>query len=164
MSRHSQAAVSSLRLAALVALALGSNPAPTIAQSADLTAAVARMAKVGRASSPTFSPDGRRIAFVSDLTGVPQIWTVPVEGGWPTLVTADNDPVGGVAWSPAGDWLAYTLAPGGGMNTQVYVVRAGRIRTEAVDLWGQGDEPVLRLDSRRPSIGARREHEEPCGD
>src|SRR5215204_1480048 len=100
MSRHSQATVSSLRLAALVALALGSNPAPTIAQSADLTAAVGRMAKVGRASSPTFSPDGRRIAFVSDLIGVPQIWTVPVEGGWPTLVTADNDPVGGVAWSP----------------------------------------------------------------
>jgi dipeptidyl aminopeptidase/acylaminoacyl peptidase len=125
MSRHSQATVSALRLlAALIALALGSNPAPAIAQpSADLTAAVARMAKIGRAGSPTFSPDGRRIAFVSDLTGVPQIWIVPVEGGWPTLVTADDDPVGGVAWSPAGDWLAYTLAPGGGMNTQVYVVR-----------------------------------------
>ena len=91
--------------------------------SSDLAATVARMAKVGRATSGTFSPDGKRVAFVSDLTGIPQIWIVPVEGGWPTLVTADNDPVAGVVWSPTGDWLAYTLAPGGGMNTQVYVVK-----------------------------------------
>ena len=81
------------------------------------------MAKVGRAGSPTFSPDGTKVAFVSDLSGTPQIWVVPVEGGWPTLVTADNDPVASVSWSPGGDWLAYTLAPGGGMNTQVYIAR-----------------------------------------
>ena len=84
---------------------------------------VARMAKVGRASSPTFSPDGKRIAFVSDSTGTPQIWVVPVEGGSPAAVTADTDPVGSVEWSPTSDWLAYTLAPGGGMNTQVYVIK-----------------------------------------
>jgi dipeptidyl aminopeptidase/acylaminoacyl peptidase len=89
----------------------------------DLSAAVARMAKIGRAFSPSFSPDGKRIAFISDLSGMPQLWVVSTEGGWPTLVTTDNDPVGSVMWSPASDWLAYTLAPGGGMNTQVYVVR-----------------------------------------
>jgi dipeptidyl aminopeptidase/acylaminoacyl peptidase len=97
---------------------------PFAQSSSDLRETVARMAKVGRAASPTFSPDGARLAFVSDLTGVPQIWTVPVEGGWPTLVTADSDPVGNVVWSPTSDWLAYTLAPGGGMNTQVYVVKS----------------------------------------
>ena len=95
------------------------------AQAAESTATlVTRMAKVGRAGSPTFSPDGKRIAFVSDLNGVPQIWVVPTEGGWPTLITNDNDPVGSVTWSPTSDWLAYSLAPGGGMNTQVYVIKA----------------------------------------
>lgn len=130
MSRHPRTAIMLLVPAALVFLAPGSTltlsiaPASTFAQpSFDLPAAVARMARIGRASSPSFSHDGRRIAFVSDLTGVPQIWTVPVEGGWPTQVTADSDPVGGVIWSPTSDWLAYTLAPGGGMNTQVYLVR-----------------------------------------
>ena len=95
------------------------------AQSAETTSAlVTRMAKVGRAGSPTFSPDGKRLAFVSDLSGVPQIWVMPTEGGWPTLLTNDNDPVGQVIWSPTSDWLAYSLAPGGGMNTQVYVLKA----------------------------------------
>src|ERR1051326_59345 len=93
------------------------------AQTSNATATlVTRMAKVGRASSASFSPDGKRLAFVSDLNGVPQIWTMPVEGGFPTLVTNDNDPVGGVIWSPTSEWLAYSLAPGGGMNTQVYVI------------------------------------------
>jgi Tol biopolymer transport system component len=30
--------------------------------------------------------------------------------------------ISAVAWSPDGVWLAFVLAPGGGMNTQVYVV------------------------------------------
>jgi dipeptidyl aminopeptidase/acylaminoacyl peptidase len=42
---------------------------------------------------------------------------------WPELVTALDDPVSGVDWSPDGDWLAFSLAPGGGMNEQVYLVR-----------------------------------------
>ncbi len=90
----------------------------------DLTDKVTRMAKIGRAGSPTFSPDGKRLAFISDLNGIPQIWIVPTQGGWPTLVTNDNDPVGQVIWSPTSEWLAYSLAPGGGMNTQIYIVKS----------------------------------------
>ncbi len=97
---------------------------PTGSTQQDLTQKVTRLAKVGRAGSPSFSPDGKRLAFISDLNGIPQIWVVPTQGGWPTLVTNDNDPVGEVIWSPTSDWLAYSLAPGGGMNSQVYVVKS----------------------------------------
>jgi Tol biopolymer transport system component len=89
----------------------------------DLETTVARMARIGSASSPSFSPDGARLAFVSNLGGLPQVWSVPVEGGWPEAVTALDDPVGFVEWSPDGSQLAFTLAPGGGMNEQVYLVR-----------------------------------------
>lgn len=89
----------------------------------DLETAVSLMAKIGASSQPSFSPDGRRVAFISNLSGVPQVWIAPSDGGWPSMVTGLDDPVGGVLWSPNGDWLAISVAPGGGMNQQVYLVR-----------------------------------------
>ena len=90
------------RFAIALALALAAAPAR-----ADETAdAVARMMRIGSCNSPSFSPDGKRVAFLYNVTGTPQVWTVPSQGGWPTQVTALEDPVGNVEWSPAGDLLA----------------------------------------------------------
>ena len=89
----------------------------------ELTTAVTLMARIGRCGSPSFSPSGGTLAFVCDMSGVPQVWTAPTEGGWPTLVTTLEDPVNSVEWSPSTDWLAISVAPGGGMNTQIYLVR-----------------------------------------
>src|SRR5262245_8237088 len=89
----------------------------------DLDTQVKMMAKIGSCYSPSFSPDGSCIAFVSNLSGVPQVWTVPTAGGWPEMVTALEDQVYEVVWSPDGEWLAFSLAPGGGMNRQIYLVR-----------------------------------------
>lgn len=88
-----------------------------------LEASVALLSKIGLCVSPSFSPDGARLAFISNLSGLPQVWTVAAAGGWPTQVTALDDQIYGVAWSPDGAWLAFSLAPGGGMNQQVYLVR-----------------------------------------
>jgi dipeptidyl aminopeptidase/acylaminoacyl peptidase len=89
----------------------------------EIEVTVERMAKIGACGSPSFSPDETRLAFISNLSGLPQVWTVPVEGGWPEMVTALDDQIHAVRWSPNGEWLAFQLAPGGGMNQQVYVVR-----------------------------------------
>jgi dipeptidyl aminopeptidase/acylaminoacyl peptidase len=109
-------------VAAIAALgAVG--PALAASDTDALERSVALMARIGSASSPSFSPDGRTVAFVSNLGGVAQVWTVDAAGGYPQLVTAFDDAVGFVEWSPSGEWLAFTLAPGGGMNEQVYLVR-----------------------------------------
>lgn len=89
----------------------------------DLERSVALMGKIGSANSPSFSPDGKTLAFVSNLNGIPQVWTMPASGGFPKLVTAFDDPVGFVTWSPDGKWLAFNVAPGGGFNEQIYVGR-----------------------------------------
>ena len=114
---------SRLRTVLVSAIGALAAAAASLAQTDDLERSVALMAKIGSATSPSFSPDGRTIAYVTNLGGLPQVWTVDAAGGYPQLVTALDDPVGFVEWSPDGVWLAFTLAPGGGMNEQVYLVR-----------------------------------------
>lgn len=107
------------QIASLLALSLA-----LAAHADDLDRSVAMMAKVASAGGPSFSPDGKRIAFITNISGMPQVWIVPAAGGWPDQVTALDDPVSGLEWSPSGEWLALQVAPGGGLNEQVYVVRA----------------------------------------
>lgn len=111
-----------MRVALLITLTL-TLAAGVPAGDDELERTVTLMAKIGYSRSPSFSPDGRRVAFLSNISGSPQVWTVPVESGWPAKVTALEDPVVGVLWSPAGDRLAISAAPGGGMNSQVFLVR-----------------------------------------
>jgi dipeptidyl aminopeptidase/acylaminoacyl peptidase len=109
-----------LSLSAL--LVLLTLPALAVPAADDLEAVVTRMASIGGSRSPSFSPDGKRIAFISDRSGVPQVWMVPAEGGEPRQVTRLDDQVRGVEWSPDGKWLAFSVAPGGGLNEQIYLL------------------------------------------
>ena len=81
------------------------------------------MAKVGRCWSPSFSPDGQELAFVSDVAGSPQVWRIALSGGFPEAVTAFDEQVNEVLWSPDGNWMAVESAPGGGLNAQIDLVR-----------------------------------------
>jgi len=90
----------------------------------ELTRSVERLGGVGACSTPSFSPDGSQLAFISDMSGSPQVWAVPIEGGWPRRVSGFSDQVTDAHWSPATDLIAAQVAPGGGLNQQVYVMRS----------------------------------------
>lgn len=93
--------------------------------SSAVTELVTTLARVRSATNPTFSPNGQQIAFISNVTGIPQVWIVPSEGGYPRLVTDGDDPVVGVKWSPVDkSEIAVSFAPGGGLNTQIYVIQS----------------------------------------
>src|SRR5580765_1685998 len=131
---------------------------------ADVAAAVARMARVGSAAAPRFSPDGKWVSFISNMSGSPQVWIVPAEGGYPRMVTNGDDPVTQQEWSPASDWIAVTIAPGGGLNTQVYIVKPdgtgmklltqGGKDNNAFDAWTD-DGKQIAIDSNRNDPASR---------
>jgi dipeptidyl aminopeptidase/acylaminoacyl peptidase len=54
-----------------------------------------------------WSPDGKSIAFVSNITGRYNLWLVAAEGGWPTQLTVSDQRQVHPTWSPNGRWIAY---------------------------------------------------------
>jgi len=58
-------------------------------------------------SEPHFSPDGRRIAYTSAETGVPQVHVIGVEGGAPVRLTWYPSPSQARGWSPDGSQVLY---------------------------------------------------------
>ncbi|GAA3387440.1 S9 family peptidase [Cryptosporangium minutisporangium] len=72
----------------------------------------------------TLAPAGDTIAYVSDRGGEPRLWISPVDGGHPVLLDTGPEPVEEVRWSPAGEWLAVLLAPGGSDRTEIWVIRS----------------------------------------
>ncbi|GAC1532981.1 MAG: hypothetical protein NVS3B10_27670 [Polyangiales bacterium] len=57
---------------------------------------------------PRWSPDGLRIAFVSDRGGSSQVWLLPVDGGEARPLTTLPIDVAGPIWSPRGDAVAFS--------------------------------------------------------
>ncbi len=76
--------------------------------------------RASRTSSPTWSPDGRKIAFVSDLSGVSNLSVVDLED---TSTVQLTDILGGVStpcWAGEKERLAFSAYENGGW--EVYVI------------------------------------------
>jgi dipeptidyl aminopeptidase/acylaminoacyl peptidase len=60
--------------------------------------------------SPRWSPDGKRLAFITARDGEPQVYLLDIESGQSRKVS--NIPTGadGPLWSPDGKWIAVTSA------------------------------------------------------
>ncbi|MEA2462329.1 MAG: hypothetical protein QOJ98_76 [Acidobacteriota bacterium] len=124
----------------------------------DLDRKVAMLGKMVSAGNPTLSPDAGRVAFITAISGSPQVWTVAAGGGWPDQVTAFDDPVTGVDWSPDGQWLAMQVAPGGGLNEQVYVMRPDGTGERMITDGGSSNNQLgaWTPDSKSVLIGSNR--------
>jgi len=74
------------------------------------------------AYGPSFSPDGRRLSFLTNITGVPQVWVVDTEGGWPDQITFYSERVSQARFSPVANHLIFSRDSGGNENAQLYLI------------------------------------------
>lgn len=78
---------------------------------------------VKNSTLPCFSADGMRIYYLSDITGTLQVWSVPVEGGWPDQLTFFEERVNRIEPSPAGNDFVITRDRGGDEQDQLYLLQ-----------------------------------------
>jgi dipeptidyl aminopeptidase/acylaminoacyl peptidase len=83
---------------------------------------IERYLNIRAASSPALSPKGDRLAFLTNITGTPQVWMINAQGGWPEQMTFYSDRVDFVRWSPDGSALVFAKSRGGDENAQLFLL------------------------------------------
>jgi dipeptidyl aminopeptidase/acylaminoacyl peptidase len=124
---------------------------------------VERYLNIRRAYGASVGHDGDRVAFLTDTTGVPQVWSLDGPGRWPDQHTFYDERVTFASWSPTRPELVFGMDQGGNEREQLYRLDAtdGTIRnlTERPDAkhwWGgwsnDGDRFAFASNRRDESV------------
>lgn len=88
----------------------------------------ARYLKIRGAWGASFSPDGRRVSFLTEITGVPQVWEVRAEGAsWPEQLTFYEERVSDAGYSPTENSLLFSMDAGGNERSQLFLLQDGEV-------------------------------------
>ena len=82
----------------------------------DVQSGKKRQIPAADAIQPSWSPDGRWIAFWENNAGQRDVLIVPAEGGEAIHVTRDTPTDWSPRWAPEGGWLYFSSDRGGSMN------------------------------------------------
>ena len=70
----------------------------------------------------TWSPDGKQVAFIANITGRDNLWIIPATGGWPVQLTSGEQRQTLPRWSPDGKWIAYMSDTDGDEMWDIFLV------------------------------------------
>src|ERR671914_3107249 len=94
-----------------------------------LAYAFARYLKIRGAWGASWSPDGQRVAFLTEITGVPQVWEVSGEApSWPEQLTFYEERISGALYSPTENRLLFGMDAGGNERSQLFLLQDGQVR------------------------------------
>lgn len=97
--------------------------------------------------SPQFSPDDRKIAFVSSRAGAPDIWVTDVSGANAVRITdSGGQPVAVLQWSPDGSKIAYEWRARG--REGIYIVPSTGGVSQALVTGSRDSVPRWSRDGR----------------
>src|SRR5215211_3402652 len=85
----------------------------------------ARYLNIRSAYASSFTPDGQRLAFLTNISGVPQVWQAPARGGWPNQLTFFSDRISFIEYAPNAERAIFGMDVGGSERTQLYLLTAG---------------------------------------
>src|SRR3954463_5841603 len=98
-----------------------------------------------------WSPDGKQIVFVTNISGRNNLWLVPATGGWPVQLTVSNQRQTAPAWSPDGKSIAYMSDYDGDEQWDIFLVSP--LSGEVINLTKTKDiseeSPTWSPDGRR---------------
>ncbi len=102
-------------------------------------------AGAARDVNPVYSPDGTRLAWVSDSSGREEVWVASADGG-PAERISDVDALKqGVAWAPDGKSLAYTASDS---KLRLYAFDTRRTTELVTSRYGNISPPVFSPDGK----------------
>ena len=106
----------------------------------------ARFLNIRSAISPVVAPDGTQVAFLTDITGNYQVWSVATAGepAWPRQLTFFADKVWELHGTPAADHLVAVGDVGGNERQQFYLIDGYGVRSA-----GAGEQPIEEHHVRR---------------
>ncbi len=89
---------------------------------AEKSLSIERLYMTRQVGGSTWSPDGKTVAFISNLSGRNNLWLVPSEGGWPMQLTVSDQRQTQPTWSPDGKWIAYMSDYDGDEQWDIFLV------------------------------------------
>ncbi|MEK7176738.1 MAG: S9 family peptidase [Patescibacteria group bacterium] len=78
--------------------------------------------EVKSAWNPSFNPSASKIAYLSNVTGIAQIYLIPRTGGEAIQLTNSDDPVSFALFSPTQDVILFEKSEGGNEQNQLYLI------------------------------------------
>ena len=97
-----------------------------------------------------WSPDGKTVAFISNISGRNNLWLVPAAGGWPTQLTISDQRQTQPAWSPNGKQIAYISDHDGDEQWDIFLVspKTGQVTNLTHTREISEDNPAWSPDGR----------------